>query len=77
MGVAAVEKLGGELGGLIASWPTTVIPTMMAIRCLAPHSASAAPSSHLVLYPHRLHFDAISRYIQSQRSLVNEVSVGP
>ena len=33
--VAAVEKLGGELGGLIATWPTTVIPTMMAIRCPA------------------------------------------
>ena len=30
--VAAVEKLGGELGGLIATWPTTVIPSMMAIR---------------------------------------------
>jgi hypothetical protein len=30
--VAAVEALGGEIGGLIATWPTTVIPTMMVIR---------------------------------------------
>ena len=30
--VAAVEKFGGELGGLIATWPSNVIPSMMAIR---------------------------------------------
>ncbi len=30
--VAAVEILGGELGGLIATWPSIVVPSMMAIR---------------------------------------------